>query len=338
MQAYQIVSGAGEAGLARVELARSPLAPDEVRVRVKAVSLNFRDLMVADGQYLVAAGEALAPCSDAAGEVIETGSAVTAWRAGDRVMSTFFLDWDDGPVTPAKTARAPGGNVPGVLAQEIVVPAGALVRTPAHLDDTAAATLSCAGVTAWNTLFVQGQVQAGDSVLLLGTGGVSIWALQLARAAGLRAIVTSSSDTKLERARALGAAHTINYRATPEWQQDVLRLTEGAGVRLAVEVGGEGTLARSLAATAYGGTVAVIGGVAGGFSASLSLFELIGGARRLAGIYVGSRAMLEDLARFVEQHAIVPVVDRVFAFDEAQEAYRYLRQGAHFGKVVVRVD
>jgi NADPH:quinone reductase-like Zn-dependent oxidoreductase len=335
MQAYRIETGAGEASLALVER-QQPLGQDEVRVRVEAVALNYRDLMVADGQYLVEVGAAVTPCSDAAGEVVEVGSGVTAWRIGDRVTTTFFPDWHAGHVTPQATARAPGGNVDGVLAREIVVRAGALVRTPAHLDDVAASTLTCAGVTAWSALFTEGRLKAGDTALLLGTGGVSVWALQLARAAGVRTIVTSSSDAKLERARALGASHLINYRSTPEWQDEVLALTEGRGVQLVLEVGGQGTLARSLAATAYGGTVAVIGGVTGGFDSAIDLLGLIGRGRRLVGISVGSRAVHEELARFVEQHRIVPVVDRVFEFAEAAEAYRHLRAAGHFGKVVVR--
>lgn len=335
MQAYRITTGAGEDSLALVDRQQA-LADDEVRVKVGAVALNYRDLMVADGQYLVAAGEPIVPCSDAAGTVIEVGRAASGWRVGDRVTTTFFPDWIDGPVIPETTARAPGGNVDGVLAREIVVKGASLVRTPDHLDDVTASTLTCAGVTAWNALFVEGKLQTGDTVLLLGTGGVSVWALQLAAAAGIRTIVTSSSDEKLARARELGASDTINYRETPEWQEEVLKLTGGRGVQLVLEVGGEGTLKRSLASVAYGGTVAVIGGVSG-FAPKLELFGLIGGARRLAGIYVGSRAMQEDLARFVEEHRITPLVDRVFDFADAADAYRYLRGATHAGKVVVRV-
>jgi NADPH:quinone reductase-like Zn-dependent oxidoreductase len=195
--------------------------------------------------------------------------------------------------------------------------------------------LPCAGVTAWNALFVAGAVKPGGSVLLLGTGGVSLWGLQLARAAGVFTIVTSSQDEKLERARALGANATVNYRTSPEWQDEVLRLTEGAGVDVVVEVGGEGTLARSLKAAGPGGAIVVIGRVSGGGGVSIEPGALIGGAKRLTGITAGSRAMLEQLVRFVDVNTIAPAVDKVFPFDEAPAAYEYLAGGRHFGKVVV---
>jgi NADPH:quinone reductase-like Zn-dependent oxidoreductase len=223
-----------------------------------------------------------------------------------------------------------------MLAEEVVLHEEALVAIPAHLSYAEAATLPCAAVTAWNALFVEGGLRAGDSVLLLGTGGVSISALQLAKAAGLQTIITSSSDAKLERARALGAAATINYRTMPEWQDEVLRLTDGRGVDLVLEVGGQGTLTRSIASTRMGGTVAIIGGVSG-FGGELNPFALIGGAKRLVGIFVGSRSMLEDLNRFLGITGVHPVVDRAFPLHQAREAYTYLKKGEHFGKVVIEV-
>jgi NADPH:quinone reductase-like Zn-dependent oxidoreductase len=252
-------------------------------------------------------------------------------------MSTFFPRWIDGAPTREKTAVAPGGNADGVLATHAFVEEHSLVRIPAHLDFNEAATLTCAGVTAWNALFVEGALKAGDSVLLLGTGGLSIWGLQLGKAAGVRTIVTSSSDAKLERARALGANETINYRQQPEWQKEVLRLTDGLGVNLVIEVGGAGTLSRSIASTTMGGTVAIVGGVSG-FGGDFEPFALIGSARRLSGIYVGSRQMFEDMNALIHLAQIRPVVDRVFAFDEAQAAYRHLDSGQHFGKVVIAVE
>ena len=337
MQAYQIVPGTGLPGLERVKLQARQPGPGEVRVRVRAVSLNYRDLMIAGGGYSAPGAKPVIPCSDAAGEVIDTGAGVTRFKAGDRVATSFFPGWADGPVAPDKTAQALGGSVDGVLAEEIVLHEQALVRVPAHLDFAEAATLPCAGVTAWNAMFETGGLKAGDTVLLLGTGGVSVWALQLAKAAGVNAIITSSSDEKLERARSLGAFGTINYKAVPEWQQELLRMTGGRGADVVLEVGGHGTLARSIASARVGGTVAVIGGVSGGFASEIQLLHLIGSTRRLAGIFVGSRGMHEQLARCVETSGIRPVVDRSFAFEKAQEAYAGLQAGQHFGKVVIRV-
>lgn len=337
MKAYQIKAGQQIGGLEQVR--RSIVAPTahEVQVRIHAVSLNFRDLMIADGKYLSTGDGAVIPCSDGAGEVIAVGAQVARFRVGDRVMTSFFPDWIDGAPTPEKTANPLGATVDGVLAEEVVLHEEALVTIPAHLSYTEAATLPCAGVTAWNALFVEGGLRAGDSVLLLGTGGVSILALQLAKAAGLRTIVTSSSDEKLERARSLGASATINYKSTPEWQDEVLRLTEGRGVDLVLEVGGQGTLTRSIVSTRMGGTVAIIGGVSG-FGGDFNPFALIGGAKRLSGIFVGSRRMLEDLNRFLSVTEIRPVVDRVFPFAQAREAYTHLERAGHFGKLVIQVS
>jgi len=339
MRAYQIKAGQQIAGLAQVQRNISAPAAHEVHVRIHAVSLNYRDLMVADGKYLSTGDAPVIPCSDGAGEVIAVGAQVTRFRVGDRVAASFFPDWVYGAPTPQNTAGALGAAVDGMLAEEVVLHEDALVAIPSHLTYVEAATIPCAGVTAWNSLFVEGGLRAGNSVLLLGTGGVSIWALQLAKAAGLRAIITSSSDEKLERARGLGAAATINYKTTPEWQDEVLRLTAGQGVDLVLEVGGQGTLTRSIASTRMGGTVAIIGGVSGfGFGGELSPFALIGGAKRLSGIFVGSRSMFEDLNRFLSVTEIHPVVDRVFPFEQARDAYAHLKRAAHFGKVVIEVS
>ncbi|MEI2428788.1 NAD(P)-dependent alcohol dehydrogenase [Lysobacter yananisis] len=336
MKAYRIRAGRGIDSLALAEEAPAPLGAGQVRLRVRAVSLNFRDLMVADGRYPAGGDRAVIPASDAVAEVIELGPGATRWALGDRVATSFFPHWHAGAASAHATREPFGADADGVLAEQIVVSQESVFAVPAHLDDAQAATLTCAGVTAWNALFVEAGLRPGQSVLLLGTGGVSIWGLQLAKAAGLRAIVTSSSDAKLERARALGADETINYRTHPEWQDEVLRLTAGDGVDAVLEVGGAGTLARSLRAAAMNGTVAIIGGVSG-FAGEFDPFALIMGAKRLSGIYVGSRGMGEDLARFVGVNRIAPVVDRMFAFEQAGEAYRYLESGSHFGKVVIRV-
>ncbi|CAB3639278.1 zinc-dependent alcohol dehydrogenase family protein [Achromobacter pestifer] len=337
MQAYTIISGGDLASLARVTREPQALGPREVRVRINAVSLNFRDLMVARGDYLQGSSDPVIPASDAAGDVIAVGAEVTRFAVGDRVMGSFFPDWIDGEATPATTHVAPGAATDGVLATERVFAESALAATPPSLSDEQASTLPCAAVTAWNALFVAGRAKAGQTALFLGTGGVSIWGLQLAKAAGLRAVITSSSTEKLARAQAMGADGLINYRETPEWQDEVLRLTGGEGAHVVVEVGGEGTLARSVTAARMGGAVAVIGGVSGFASVPVAPLALIAGGKRLEGIFVGSRKMLEDVARFVEVAGIKPVIDQVYGFDEARAAFEHLASGGHFGKIVIRV-
>jgi len=336
MQAYRVHSGRNLAAFERFERESPPLGVRDIRIRVRAASLNYRDLMIARGSYPVSSESPPIAIADGAGDVVAVGPQVTRFRVGDRVASIYFSDWHDGDPTATKLAKVPGASVEGVLAEEIVMHEDTLVSVPAHLDYHEASTLTCAGVTAWNALFVASNPKPGNTVLLLGTGGVSIWALQLAKAAGLRTIITSSSDDKLARARALGADETINYRTTPEWHSEVLRLTNGQGVDVALEVGGNDTLNRSIAATRVGGTVAVIGGV-GGFSAQVELAPVLVGAKRLIGVIVGSRAMFEDLNRLVAATGIRPVIDRVFPFDQAPEALAYLEAAGHFGKVVIEV-
>jgi NADPH:quinone reductase-like Zn-dependent oxidoreductase len=337
MKAWRIVAGSQIDGLKLVEEKARKLGAHDVRLRPLAASLNFRDMMIVNGWYPLVGKDPIIPGSDAAGEVVETGSAVARFRVGDRVATSFFPDWIEGRATRAKLATALGGGSEGVLAQELVLNENALVRSPAHLDFAQAATLSCAGVTAWNALFVGGQTKPGDTVLLLGTGGVSIWALQLAKAAGARVIITSSSDEKLARARTLGADDTINYRTTPDWDNEVLRLTDGIGADLVVEVGGSKTVAKSVSSSRLGGTVAIIGAVSGP-GAALEPMSLIASSTRLQGIYVGSRQMHEDLARFVEVAGIRPVVDSVFPFEELPQACHHFSGGEHFGKVVVSIN
>jgi NADPH:quinone reductase-like Zn-dependent oxidoreductase len=334
MNTWRIAAGGGIDGLKLQSEAPAPLGPTQVRVRLRAASLNFRDQMVLKGWYPVSTQAPLVPGSDGAGDVIETGAAVTRFKAGDRATTSFFPNWVEGPMTPAKIAGALGGGDAGTLAQEIVLDEHALIATPAHLDYAQAATLTCAGVTAWNALFVTGGLKPGQTVVLLGTGGVSIWALQLAKAAGARVIITSSSDAKLERARALGADELINYGKLPEWSGEVRKLTGGEGADLVLEVGGEKTALQSLASVRMQGTVVVIGGVSG-FGGAVPPRALISGALRMHGVYVGSRQMHEELARFVAQTQLKPVIDRSFAFADAPEAFRYFEAGRHFGKVAV---
>lgn len=322
------------------EVAQRPsqsLGPQDVRVAVSATALNFRDIQVARGSYDTVSAQPIVPLSDAVGVVVEVGTQVKRFTLNERVMTTFFPRWTEGPVSGEKTSVTYGANSDGTLAQELVVSEQALVSAPSHLSDSQAATLPCAGVTAWNALFVAGAAQPGASVLILGTGGVAVWALQLAVEAGLDPIITSSSDEKIETAKRMGARACVNYQTTPEWQDEVLRLTKGEGVDLVLEVGGEQTLPRSIAAVKPGGKVVVIGGLSGFGGAKIEPHSLIFGAKTLTAVQVGSRAMLEDLAKFVEVRAIKPVVAREFKFDEVSQAYRYLASGSAFGKIVIRV-
>jgi len=332
MHTYQLHRGRGLEGLERVTLTRRPLQPHEVRLRVHAASLNYRDLILARGGSLER--PPLVPLSDGAGEVLEVGSAVTGVAPGDRVTAAFYPDWLEGLPTEAGTALGLGGGGAGWLTQELVLPGHALIKLPVHFSYREGATLTCAGTAAWNALFEAGSLKPGGTVLLQGTGGVSLWALQLARAAGLRVIITSSDDAKLDFARTLGADATINYRTHPEWSVEARRLSGGEGVDLVVEVGGRGTLTQSLRSVRMAGAVAVVGGVSG-FGGELEPWALIDGAIRLLGVLVGSRAMTERLARFVELHRIRPVIDRTFGFDQVPEAYAYLESAQHLGKVVI---
>lgn len=336
VRAYRFQSGAGIAGLTLHHAFPTPLGPREVRVAVKAVALNQRDLMIAHGISGVP-DLTVIPASDGAGVVTEVGTEVTAWRVGDRVLSQFFPDWIAGPPSEANTSRALGGGIDGLLAESVVLPDSAWVAVPAHLDFVEAATLGCAALTAWHALFGLEPLRPDASVALLGTGGVSIWALQLAKAAGLRVVITSSDDDKLERARRLGADATLNYRRTPAWGAALHALTEG-GVDRVVDVGGQGTLGQSIDALRVGGSVAIVGRLSGTAAASFNAAALYGGYKRLFGVLVGSRAMAEDLARFVADKQLRPVIDQVFAFEKAREAFAYLHSGRHFGKVVVAVD
>jgi NADPH:quinone reductase-like Zn-dependent oxidoreductase len=334
MKTWRVAAGSRIEGMALADEPSARPGPSQVRVRVRATTLNYRDLLIVNGPYPVSTQAPLVPGSDAAGEVIEVGSAVTRFKVGERVTSCFFPNWIDGRMTRAGIAGALGGGETGTFAEELVLDERSLVKSPAHLDFAQSAALTCAGTTAWNALFVSGGLKPGGTVLLLGTGGVSIWALQLAKAAGARVIITSSSDEKLAKARALGADAGINYVQNPEWGAEVKKLTDGEGVDLVLEVGGEKTFPQSLASARLQGSIMVIGGVSG-LGGSMVPRQLVGVAVRMQGVYVGSRAMHEDLARFVEVAGIKPVIDRTFAGADAQEAFRYFAAGKHFGKVAL---
>ncbi len=306
----------------------------EVLVAIKAVSLNYRDLAVVTGRYPRNPAEPTIIASDGAGEVIAVGDGVTAFRAGDRVAGSFFQKWIAGPYAREYGASALGGAIPGVLAQFRVFDQQGLVRIPEHFSYQEGATLPCAGLTAWNALVPTMHVQAGDTVLLLGTGGVSIFGLQFAKLHGARVIITSSSDEKLARAKALGADETINYKTTPEWDKEVLRLTGGRGVDMVLEVGGGETFTRSMNSVRASGQMAVIGvltGVAGTIPVGLIGIQTLS----VRGIFVGSVAMFEDMNRAIAAHQLRPVIDRVFPFEQSVDSLRYLQSAQHFGKIVI---
>jgi NADPH:quinone reductase-like Zn-dependent oxidoreductase len=308
----------------------------EVAVRLRAVSLNYRDLMMARGEYDPRQSLPLIPCSDGVGEVVATGDGVRRVAVGDRVCPIFAQRWIAGEPTREKLRSTLGGPLQGTLRQAMVLSEEGVVPVPEYLSDVEAATLPCAALTAWSALTVAGSCRPGDTVLVLGTGGVALFALQIATLAGARVIVTSSRDEKLERARALGAWEGIHYLREPEWGRRARELTAGRGVDQVVEVGGAGTLAQSLRAVRFGGTVSLIGVLTGG-ETSLPLASIFMRQVRLQGILVGHREAFEGLLRACEAHRLRPVVDRVFPFAEAPRAFEHLASGAHFGKVVVEI-
>ena len=337
MRVWTLPKPAGIDSLALQDRKTPQPRPGQVLVRMRAASLNYRDLMVVTGRYARGAPlPDLVPLSDGAGEVAEIGAGVTRIKPGDRVAPIFMQSWIGGEIEPEYAASSLGGAIHGVLADYAVFSQDGLVKLPDHLSYEDGATLPCAAVTAWNALYGGRPLRVGESVLVLGTGGVSIFALQLAHAAGARVIATSSGDGKLAQAKTLGASDGVNYREHPEWQDQVLKLTGGRGVDHVIEVGGTGTLPRSIASARLGGQVHQIGvltGAGGSIDPSVSMRKgLI-----LRGIYVGSRQMFEAMNRAIELHRIVPVIDRVFGFEEAKDAYRHLEGQTHVGKVVIRI-
>ncbi len=334
MRAYELRPRPEFESLTRVERPSPPLGPSDVRVRVRAVSLNYRDLRVA--WSAVKRSAPVIPVSDGAGEVIEIGKEVSRWKVGDRVIASFFPTWMSGPLSDFHHANALGGGRDGMLAEEVVLAETAWVRLPEQLSFEEGATLPCAGLTAWNALFESGSLVPGETVLVQGTGGVSVFALQLAKAAGAQAIVTSSSEKKRRRAQELGADHVIDYRTEPSWGEAAKAWTGERGVDLVVEVGGPGTFDQSTAALRYGGTMSILG-VLTGTSGPVNTYAIFHHALRIVGVYVGSVEMLERFVRVLTANKIRPVMDRVFDFEEVPAAYRHLASGAHFGKVVVRL-
>jgi NADPH:quinone reductase-like Zn-dependent oxidoreductase len=337
MRAYQLPKGgAGIGALVKVERPDPKPAYRQVVVKVKACSLNFRDLGIVRGTYRMPVRENLIPLSDGAGEVIEIGPGVTRVKVDDRVAGCFFQRWVGGEAPPDVHASALGGGIDGMLAEYAVLEEDGIVKIPAHLSLEEGATLPCAGVTVWNAMMEHAKLVAGQTGLLQGTGGVSIFGLQLARMMGIQAIITSSSDEKLGRAKALGANHGINYKTTPDWEKAALGFTGGRGVDHVVEVGGAATLARSFGAIRVGGKISMIGGLSGP-ATELNPGLIFARRANVQGISVGSMQMFEALGRAMAASGIKPVIDKIFPFDEAQAAYRHMASGAHFGKIVIRV-
>ncbi|HEY9138668.1 MAG TPA: NAD(P)-dependent alcohol dehydrogenase [Terriglobus sp.] len=308
--------------------------PHDVLVKMHAVSLNYRDLMLVKGQYDPNVQKPRIPCSDGAGEVIAVGSDVTSFRVGDRVVAPFFLNWIDGPVTAAAPPSALGGAVDGTLTTHQIFPERSLVSIPATMSYSEAATFPCAAVTAWHALVSTANIGPKDTVLLLGTGGVSIFGLQIAKLRGARILITSSSDEKLGRALSLGADHIINYRKHPDWDKQVREITMKQGATHVLEVGGAGTLPLSLRSAAIGAQVSVIG-VLTGLEQPLNIGQILMKTLRVQGIYVGSRAMLQESIEAFAANDIHPVIDQQFEFPNAQDAFRSLEAADHFGKLVI---
>lgn len=336
MRAWQITREFGIDNLALVNRPDPQPGPGRIVVRVRATSLNYRDLITVKHGGLRGLTLPLVPLSDGAGEIVGVGDGVTRVGMGDRVAGIFFQHWLAGGPNAAHQASALGGALDGMLAEQVVLSEDGVVRIPDYMSYEDAATLPCAAVTAWQSMVSLGNMKAGDTVLILGTGGVSVFALQFAVAAGARSIVTSSSDEKLERASALGATHVINYKATPEWGKRVLELTDGVGVDQVVEVGGAGTLVQSMEATRVGGMIGLIG-ILAGTDGEVNPIPVLMKSLRLQGVYVGSREMFEDMNAALAANRIKPVIDKVYPFEGARGALELMESAAHFGKIVVTV-
>jgi len=337
MRAYQLPKGgAGIDALTQVDRPMPKPGHRQVLVKVLACSLNYRDLGIVRGTYRMGVPDNVVPLSDGAGEVVEVGDGVKRAKPGDTVAGCFFQRWPGGEAAPDVHATALGGGIDGMLAEYVVLEEDGLVKVPARLSIEEGATLPCAAVTVWHAMMEHAKLIAGQSVLLQGTGGVSVFGLQLAKAMGISAIVTSSSDAKLAKAKELGAAHTINYKTTPEWEKAAMEFTGGRGVDHVVEVGGQGTLTRSFGALRVGGKISMIGNLSGA-ATELNPGLIMGRRANIQGISVGSTQMFEALNRAVSVNAIRPVIDKVFGFDEVKAAYNHMAAGAHFGKIVIRV-
>ena len=332
MKKYQIVSDEGIDELHFTEGDMPSIGEMDVLVRMKASSINYRDLATIENPMARKINFPLVPNSDGVGEVVEMGKKVTRVSIGDRVCGIFFQTWIDGEITSNDMANALGGTIDGVLCEYRTFHEDGLVKIPSHLTDAEASTLPCAGVTAWNSLVDKGCVKPGSTVLLLGTGGVSIMALQFCQMLGVKAILTSSSDEKLEKAQALGAWQVINYKKEPDWDLLVLDITNGLGVDHVVEVGGAGTLSKSINSVCISGSIGLIGILTGG---QIDPTPMLRKSLHVHGIYVGHRRMFEDMNRAISAHEMRPVIEHTYPLDSARDAYHAMRAANHFGKLTI---
>jgi NADPH:quinone reductase-like Zn-dependent oxidoreductase len=337
MKAYQIGDQQGLASLTLVDKPSPVCGYGQALLKVSAVCLNHRDLKILSGEYGPRKREDLIPCADGVGVVIAVGEGVTNVKVGDRASCTHFVNWVDGAFASSIFGADLGGSMNGWLAEEIVVPAAALVKIPDALSDEQVAPLPAAGVTAWNTVVELGRVKAGDLVLALGTGGVSIFALQIAKMNGAQVAITSSSDEKLEKVRAMGADFTVHYKKRPDWAAALLEQTGQRGADIIVETGGGATLIQSIAAAAPNARIGMIGSLSGGFSGDINIGAAIGKNLVLKGMVVGSRRMFEDMLKAYAISNLTPLIDRVFPFAEAPAAYEYLKAGEHLGKIMIKL-
>jgi NADPH:quinone reductase-like Zn-dependent oxidoreductase len=334
MKTYQIARFGGPEGLQLTDRPEPVAGDREIIVRIRAASLNYRDLVVLRGEYTRNPEPGRVPLSDGAGEVIAVGSGIKKFKIGDKVAGCFFQGWPSGRFESAMHATALGGQIDGVLSEFVKFTETGLVHLPEGYSFEEGATLPCAAVTAWHSLIVRGQLIPGETVLLLGTGGVSIFGLQIAKAAGAKVIITSSSDDKLERAKGLGADMTINYKTIPEWGKEAAKLSGSGGVDHVVEVGGGGSFAQSVRALRCSGKIGLIG-ILSGREATADIFPIVPKNGAVFGIYVGSTEMFEAMICGFEQAKIRPIIDKVFPFDQAPAAFAHLASGSHFGKVVI---
>ncbi|OCK59175.1 NAD(P)-dependent alcohol dehydrogenase [Bradyrhizobium sp. LMTR 3] len=336
MKCYELQGPSGLDGLALVDKPVPEPGDGQVLVRLRAATLNYRDLITVKGGYGSRQKFPLVPASDGAGVVERVGPGVRGFAAGDRVIGSFFESWIGGEPSEAKMRSALGGAVDGVLSEHRIFPKHALVRTPEHLSDIEAAALPCAGLTAWSAIVKLGGVKPGQTVLTQGTGGVSLFAIQFAKMCGARVIATSSSAAKIERLKQLGADFTLNYKTTPDWGKKA-REWSGKGVDLVVEVGGVGTLNESIRATRIGGTIAFIGVLAGPPPSDLRLPLMVMQQQRLQGVTVGSVEDLQAMVDAITTNGMKPMIDRTFRFDQAKDAFAHMESGAHFGKVAIEI-
>ena len=336
MRAYQLLKyGAGIEALVKVDRPDPKPAYRQVLVKIAACSVNFRDLGIVRGSYRIRVPDNIIPLSDGAGEVVDVGAGVKRIKVGDRVAGCFFQRWSAGEPNPDVHSSALGGGIDGMLAEYAVLEEDGVVKLPKHLSFEEGATLPCAAVTVWYALVEHGKVIAGQTVLLQGTGGLSIFGLQFAHAMGVQTVVTSSSDEKLARAKSLGANYTINYKTVADWDKAAKEFTGGRGVDQVIEVGGAGTLTRSFGSIRVGGKISLIGGLSGP-ATELNPGLILARRANVQGISVGSTQTFETMNRAIATNAIKPVVDKVFGFNEVHAAYRHMASGLHFGKIVIQ--